>query len=50
MSLDLVQDLWQQGVHWGKILATYPEDYLLLTECCRGRNDYRPGAPYRAGI
>jgi len=36
MSLDLVQDLWQQGVHWGKILATYPEDYLLLTECVVG--------------
>ena len=51
MSLDLVQDLWQQGVHWGKILATYPEDYLLLTECVCGKGTTTaPGAPYRAGI
>jgi uncharacterized protein (TIGR00303 family) len=36
MCLSRVYELWQQGLHWGKILAAYPEDYLLLAECVVG--------------
>lgn len=36
LSLDRVRHLWQQGQRWGTMLATCPEDYLLLAECVVG--------------
>ncbi len=36
MSLETVHHLWQQGLHWGTILANRAADYLLLAECVVG--------------